>query len=387
MTALARDRKTDPIDVNAPWPRLYSLPVEAATTIYGGADVFSNAAGNAVPGAATNTLRCWGRAQKTVINTTAAGFGAAGALAVDVSTGVYFYNNGTGADAFGQGDLYASAYASDDNTACKTDAGGTRPYLGYMVPAGTNNNLRSTGEVAIALGMANPYAVNAELGNASTARKARVVATSIGANTGTTTGTLTITATGALGAQDGVTCVVGDVIFIQEGTANVAAADAGPWVISVIGTTGVSAVLMRPDWWAHGAALVSASSIEIGPDGTGTNPTLAGTIWKVFATGGKIIDTDAPVFWPGRITCAVTLASGTLAAARTTMPVRGHLITTFVISSDPATAPHANTRVWRVSALTAGVTGTASVQVVAESAPGTTNASDVGQYNVTAINW
>jgi len=37
--------------------------------------------------------------------------------------------------------------------------------------------------------------------------------------------------------------------------------------------------------------------------------------------------------------------------------------------------------------LTAGVTGTASVQMVAESAPGTTNASDVGQYNLTAINW
>lgn len=225
------------------------------------------------------------------------------------------------------------------------------------------------------------------LGGASGNRKCRAVATSIGANTGTTTGTLTVTATGALGAQDGVTLVAGDLLFIQEGTANVAAADAGPWVVSVIGTTGVSAVLVRPPWWTHGGPIVPGDVIEIGGEGTGTNPTLAGTTWKSFVAKAQVIDANAPVFWPRSVSCGVTLASGTLAAARTTIPVRAHLTTGFNISSDPATAPHATTRLWRVSALTVGVTGTSSVQIVAESAPGTTNTSDVGQYNIVATNW
>jgi hypothetical protein len=217
----------------------------------------------------------------------------------------------------------------------------------------------------------------------------RVVVTSLAANTGTTTGTLTGAANGALATQDGLaSLVVGDDVFIPEGTTNLAAAsDAGPYRIVSLGAAGAKWVLDRPPWWLSGSVIPLASTLEIGPEGTGTDPGYAGTVWKTFAAKGKIVDTDAPAFWPRSVTSAVTLAVGTLAAARTKVPVRGATVTSFIISSNPATAPHATTDDWRVSALTPGVVGTASIQMVAESAPGTTNASDVGQYNLTAVNW
>jgi len=217
--------------------------------------------------------------------------------------------------------------------------------------------------------------------------KARAVMTSLAANT-VTSGVMTMDATGAFATQDGLTLALGDVVFIQEGTTNLDnAQEAGPWQVTTLGATGVAGVLSRPSWWAHGGPIPQGIVIEIGGEGTGTNPNLAGTSWKTFCGKSRVIGTDAPVFWPRKTSCAVTLASGTLAAARTTMPVRALLSTDITITSNPTTAPHASTRDWRVSAVTAGVTGTASVQIVAESAPGTTNTSDVGQYNIAVINW
>lgn len=217
----------------------------------------------------------------------------------------------------------------------------------------------------------------------------RVVVTALAANTGTTTGTLTGSVNGALGTQDGVAgLAVNDDVFIPEGTTNLAAVtDAGPYRIVSLGGAGSKWILERPPWWLTGNTIALGSTIEIGPEGTSTDPGYAGTVWRTFATKGKIIDTDAPVFWPRTMTSAVTLVAGTLAAPRTKVPVRSALITSFVISSNPATAPNTATRDWRISALTPGVTGTASIQMVAEASPGATNASDVGQYNITSANW
>lgn len=359
-------------------PLFLSYPLAASASVYAMAMVFVNASGYAIGTSATAGSFCAGVAERDVDNST----GSAGAASVNVFDLYWLDNDTTNPITLAMlGRTYC--YAVNNYTVGSSDLGGSLIMAGVPVTINT-----TTGKVGVSFRKVIPDVMPPGFSDEQGTRfKARVVATSIGANTGTGTGTLTVTATGALGAQDGVTCVAGDVIFIQEGTTNVAAIDAGPWEIAVIGTTGVSAVLRRPDWWAHGAGVIQGAVIEVGSEGTGTNPSLAGTSWKCFAAKGKIVDTDAPVFWPRKITCAVTLASGTLASARTTMPIRSHLVTDFIITNDPATAAHASTRVWRVSALTAGVTGTASVQMVAESAPGTTNASDVGQYNLTAINW
>lgn len=218
----------------------------------------------------------------------------------------------------------------------------------------------------------------------SKVRKARAVATSIGANTGTGTGTLTITATGALGAQDTVAVSAGDVIFIQEGTANVADIDAGPWVITTYGTTGVSAVLTRPSWWAHGGAMLTGTIIDVGGEGT----RWAGSQWKCFATTGTVIDTTAPTFWPRYAAKSVTAVAGVLGgAAITDLPIRSATFSQ-VVATNQGTASNTATRgAPRVTAITAGKTGSASVTLNAESAPGTVNASDVGVYTVGVTNW
>ena len=144
----------------------------------------------------------------------------------------------------------------------------------------------------------------------------RGVATSIGANTGTGTGKLTVTATGALGAQDGLTYTAGQQIFIQPGTSNVAAVDSGPWVVTNPGGVGVQAVLTRPAWWSHGAAWISGSEIIVG--GEGTN--LANTTWRATAASALIDATD-PAFYCGRFVFQATLVAGTLVMAAGTPKV------------------------------------------------------------------
>lgn len=374
MTALLVGFKPTPI----PGPRSshgYQQIVKTGETIYGGSTVALDAStgqwARAVSTDATQIV--YGRARMGDI-TTAFDTTTGAELLVDSGCTLYTFA------AVATTDEGKVCYVVDDATATQTPGG---PILGIIQLYFDATHAYVTVDPLI-----NKALTLTSAGSAGANHKARVVAASVPVYTGSKTATLTVTATGALAAIDGPTPALNDVIFFEEGATNLTdPADAGPWFVSSPGAVGVSPVFIRPPWWAHGAPIVPAAIVEIGGDGTGTNPTLAGTTWKSFAAKGKIIGTDAPVFWPRVVSCAVTLASGTLAAPRTTIPVRSHLVTGFQISSDPATAPHANTRVWRVSALTPGVTGTSSVQIVAESAPGTTNASDVGQYNIVAANW
>ncbi len=288
-------------------------------------------------------------------------------------------------DEFTNADAPCVAYGVSNQEVGKTGYGASAARSPIGIFLGLDN--QDATRAIIWLGSTAAAIVAGMLGIGATGRmKARAVATSIAAYAGTGTAVLQASATGAIGAQDGLTFIAGQVLFLQEGTTNVTACDAGPWVVVNPGATGVKYLLVRPVWWKHGATIDPGSIIQIGGAGTGTNPTLAATEWKTFVDVGKVIGTDAPVFWPKTVQCGVTLASGTLAAARTTIPIRSAK-SSIRVDSDPTTAPHANTRVWRCSALTIGLTGTSSVQVVAESAPGTTNASDIGQYNIVATNW
>lgn len=87
--------------------------VAAATTIYAGTMVATDASGYAVPASATSAVKVWGRAEKTVVNQVAAGYGAAGALSIDVKPGVFALNNG---DAITAADVGKPCFAGDDNT-------------------------------------------------------------------------------------------------------------------------------------------------------------------------------------------------------------------------------------------------------------------------------
>lgn len=381
--AAAKDIKSDQMGgEDSAFPLLLSFPVAANTILYGGTMAATDASGNAVPASATASLRLWGRVDTQADNRTATnpGFGAAGDKRVTVRPGVFCWANDTGAGAISNADRGQYVFAKDDNVVSKSDGGGTYPIAGYVIDVPATGQANA-GKVFVAVGMARPEGL---AGSAASAFTARAVATSIAAYDNTGTATITGTANGALGTQDGVsTLAVGDVILLPRGVTNVQTADVGPWQIVALGGASAKYSLTRPAWWRHGGAMLQGAVIEVGGEGT----LFGGCAFKAFAATGQIIGTNDPVFWPNIVTQAVTLASGTLAAALTTIPVRSATKTAFVITSNPATAPHASTRTWRISALTAGNIGTASIQMVAESAPGTTNASDVGQYNITAINW
>jgi hypothetical protein len=130
---LTMDRLTDQLGTpEVVLPQLLYFPVEANTTIYGGALVCTNASGNAVPASATSTLICWGRAERQQVNTTAAGVGAAGALSVTVHQGVFFFNNST-ISAVSAANVGQACYAENDNVISLTSQGGTLPFAGTIV--------------------------------------------------------------------------------------------------------------------------------------------------------------------------------------------------------------------------------------------------------------
>ncbi len=130
MTAAVANRDTKEVGFVQEVAAL-AFPVAAATTIYAGTMVATDAAGNAVPATATTALRLWGRCEKQVVNTVAAGFGTAGALTVEAQPGVFMFNNG---DAITAADAGKPCYAGDDNTVylASSVAGVAKPYAGIV---------------------------------------------------------------------------------------------------------------------------------------------------------------------------------------------------------------------------------------------------------------
>lgn len=391
MTAATQDLQTprvDPIQVLAP---LLQVGVEAATTIYAGTMVMVKPSdGYAVPAAAATSGApglVIGICNKQKVNTTAAGFGAAGALQVEVDRGAFFLNLNADSTVtianFG-----ANVFASDDNTVSLSDGGGTRPYAGYLLSVPTTpgvpglQNGGSSTKVAVQVGQPNPWAAIASSATSlNTAYRTRNVVTSLQAYGGTGTGVLTETSNGAWATQDGVTNAVGDIVLIPEGTTNLsAAADAGPWQITSLGGASAKWVLTRPDWWEHGSPLLLAAVIQNGGEGT----LFPGTAWKSFAAQGSTIDTTAPALYPDFVAQQVTLASGTNTISN--VPIRSSTKTTVGISRITATTASSTVQ-YNPATLTAGVLGTASLVVNAQVAAGTINASDGSTLNVGIENW
>jgi predicted RecA/RadA family phage recombinase len=124
MVALAQGRATrQAID------GLYELPVAAATLIYAGALVALNATGFATKGAVATTLKPFGRAESTVDNSA----GAAGALNIQVRTGIFEWVNSAAGDLIGIADVGADCFIVDDQTVAKTNGGATRSRAGKVV--------------------------------------------------------------------------------------------------------------------------------------------------------------------------------------------------------------------------------------------------------------
>lgn len=377
MTALTQDRKTDQLNTpDSPMPTVLNFPVEAATTIFGGALVATNAAGNAVPASATSAQKLWGRCKRQVVNTTAAGFGAAGALQVTVDAGVFYFNNGAGGDAIAAANVGQYCYAADDNTVTLTDGGGTRPLAGVIFGVGEYGlSPTGVGQIAVGVGFSSPYATNPLLSSNTRFRARNVVTTNVATPTGAGAYTVASAST-----NDNVLNVAGDVIILSAQTTP---AQNGPWVVGAVATG--TAALTRPDWWASGSSQLTGQQIRVGGEGS----VFKNTLWHAMhASDSVVIDTTDPQFFPLEVSGQSTLVAGTFTIA--TVPIFStksnvSLVRTTANTSTATTGGYQPT-VAGATGITAGVVGTGAVIVQACIAAGTINNADVSTLNWTIKN-
>lgn len=123
MAALSADRNT----VRQSGER-FARPVEAATICYAGGIVCLNAAGNAVPGATSTTLKADGVARSRADNS----LGLAGAITVESYPGVYRFDNSAGGDAIAAANIGSNCYIVDDHTVALTSNTNTRSVAGVI---------------------------------------------------------------------------------------------------------------------------------------------------------------------------------------------------------------------------------------------------------------
>ena len=372
-------------DVLMPWngtgveviPQLLSFPVAASTLIYAGTFGMTNTAGNAVT-TPSASVKIWGRVEKQVDNST----GAAGDKSVEVKTGYYFPDNDATNPCTNamRGSL---CYAVDNHTAGSSDVGGTLPVAGVIVdvPGSTSQYY---GKVCVAVGMGSPYVISSQLLDDVTAFRARNVATNLAALT-FTGGSFSMDANGALGAQDGVTNVAGDVILFPLGTITtgvVSAANSGPWLLTSVGGASSKATGIRPSWWPHGDTIDNATAILVGGEGT----LHAGTTWTTYAAATAVIGTDDPKLYPNEVIQQVTLGSGTVTI--TNVPIRStsKVVVTPTLAGGTPAGTTTNYQTKLSGGIAAGGVGTGTIIVEAQSVAGTKVGTDASVLNVSIRN-
>lgn len=289
---------------------LLAFPVAASTTLYAGTFGATDSSGNAIS-TLTASSKIWGRVERQVDNSS----GSAGDKTVEVKRGRFYFDNDTTNAVANSTPRGAYVFAVDNHTVGTSDLGGTLPLAGYVIDVPASGS-PEYGKVLVAVGQARPDALDPELSASSTAFRARNVATNLAALT-FTGGTFLANANGALGAQDGVTNVAGDIIMIPAGTITtgvVSAANSGPWLLTSVGGSGKFSGI-RPDWWPHGGTTVPGSAINVGGEGT----LFGGTRWPTFSAA-VVIGTSDPALYPEEVTQTVTLTSS--AKAITNVPIR-----------------------------------------------------------------
>jgi hypothetical protein len=271
-------------------------------------------------------------------------------------------------------------YAYDDNTLYLTDNGGTLPFAGLVGDIDANGKIELRNTAAIRA----MRALFAEGGSGAAGvtynGTVRAVVTSLAANA-ESAGVITADAVGALGAQDGITLVAGDEVFIPEGTTNLdAAADAGPYTVTTVGDGSTAFVLTRPAWWSNGATISPASDVKVA-EGT----LYGGSTWRTFAAKGAIVGTDAPLAYPNYVGRAATLVAGTVTISN--VPLKSATKSTLSINRTTANTTAATDGGYHPSTLTPGALGTASIVVQAQVLAGTINNADISTLNVGVQNW
>ena len=193
------------------------------------------------------------------------------------------------------------------------------------------------------------------------ANTCRAVATALAAYAGTGTGVLTASATGLIGAQDGVTLAAGDLLLLPSTVVtNVLAADTGPWVVTNPGGASAKYVLTRPTWYAHGSAIAPGTFLEVGGEGTKWQD----SVWKPKAPSGTVVDTGDGLFYPANDYGTTAAMVAGVSPALSTL----YVLNTNIVHICEPFAPAGTQGILRASTLTPGQPGTSSVVITSSSA-------------------
>lgn len=219
-------------------------------------------------------------------------------------------------------------------------------------------------------------------GNASVPMQhfARVaIAAALAAYTNTN-GTITANANGAIGAQDGITLAVGDIVLLPDGLA-AAGVDAGLYQVQAVGGASAKFILTSSPDWPQGGIAFPKTEILVS-EGT----LYGGTTWVVTKTGlTNAIGTASFTFVPREVIQSITLVAGT--ATITNVPISSATKTIATAERTTANTCAATTGGYHtVGGKTIGALGTASLVFDATVAAGTINNADVSTLAVSIRN-
>jgi hypothetical protein len=351
---------TQAVDTRELLGDILEIGVAASTTIYAGTLVGVNASGYAVPASASSALTILGRAESTVINTAAAGFGSAGALRVRIREGVFLLTcSGAGISSVGK-----MAYVVDDNTVALTDGSGSRPAAGMIVAYDADTSSPSYGKVAVSIGRpslsdagsAPGSVLDLSVDGVVTANVADLAAFAVGTNT------------------DGLTHVEGNVVAL---VAQSTASQNGLYLVGAV--SGGTAALTRIGSLASGDT-IAAGAVRFSVSG-GT--VFANTDWKNTAAG--TVGTDDPAFYPARVVREAVLVAGTITISN--IPILSATKSHVGITRKTANTTTSTVQYVTNGAATPGALGTASVAVMAAVAAGTINNADISTLEVCITNF
>jgi hypothetical protein len=347
---------------------ILSFPMAAATTIFAGDVVCTDASGNAVALTASTALRAWGRAERTVINTVPAGFGAAGALRIDAKRGVYGLPNGAGADVINASHVGRLAYGGPAATANLTDGGGLRPALGKIYGLLGSDVLVGIGEpslydIADDVVGGSPNAIK-------TARARNVV-------NGNVADLAAYVVASDATLNDATAGVAGNVVLL---IAQTTAAQNGLYVIGTV--AGGLAPLTRIAPMPTGYAFLAGEFDIAVASGT----VFGNTKW--FNSAAGTVGTNDPATYPEKVTISQALVAGTFTI--TSIPVLSVTksfvgLTRRIANTSSLTIMYCTTSAG-ANGVTAGAIGTASVIVQACVAAGTINSGDISTLEFSVHN-
>lgn len=366
MADLARDNKLSRCGVALVDPMAY--PVAAGAVIYAGTIVMLNVTGFAIGAllTASNAYAAVGVAARDVNNSA----GIDGAVFVDVEN-IYYLDNDTTNPITAAQIKRGYAYIVDNHTVGSSNVGGSLPLGGVPLRLGTAGD-GLAGKVAVAFGVATPYASNPLLdsGNAADFTARNVAAA----------GNVASLAAFTVAGNDGVTNQAGDFVVLLEQTT---AAQCGPYVVGTV-TTGV-APLTRPDWWPTGATLPAGIDIKLGGEGTVFKNC---ALRAMVAAENFVVGTTDPELYPVMVSGSTALTAGTFTIS--TVPVLSNnsavLLNRQVANTSTATTGGYHPTSAGATGITPGKRGTAAVVVQACVAAGAVNNADISTLHWTVFN-